>query len=288
MEMQIKDRQAAVAGSFYPASESKLKLEVQNYFKEVDHVLVEPKTRALILPHAGYVFSGAVAAAGVSCISKNKEIDTVVLIGSSHQFAFDGVSINPCANYITPLGKVEVNQELALDLIKSDDMITYRSEAHESEHCLEVQLPFLQEYLEKEFRILPIIIGTRSKKDCKHLASLLKPYFTENNLFLVSTDFSHYPNEKDARMVDELTMKSILKNSTDELVETLHMNQLERIDNLSTSLCGWSSVYTLLALTEKMKSIHIQNVMYRNSADSPYGDKEKVVGYNSICFSDKI
>ena len=127
--------------------------------------LPEPKSDnviALISPHAGYVFSGEVAASSYNQLDPEKKYDNIFILASSHRMSFEGASIYNKGDYITPLGKVKVNQELANKLLKDNPVFNSKSESHIYEHSLEVQLPFLQYRLKNEFRIVPIILGTQS------------------------------------------------------------------------------------------------------------------------------
>jgi MEMO1 family protein len=279
------DRQPAVAGQFYPADSKKLEKELESLFAKAlpnkgSEVL------AIISPHAGYVFSGEVAATAFNQIDINKDYHTIFLIGSSHRSYFYGAAIYVDGNFITPLGTVEVDTALGNKLISEYSFFTNNNEAHKAEHTLEVQLPFLQYKLRKPFRIVPIVIGTDDASVCKKIANALSPYFTSANLFVISTDFSHYPVYADAVKVDKLTADAIETNSPKNLMDVLRSNEKLPVSNLLTSLCGWSSVLSLLYITEKNKDLKISLIEYKNSGDSkPYGDTSRVVGYTAMTVS---
>ena len=278
------DRQPAVAGKFYPATEKELKTTLKTLFskakpRSVGNVL------GVICPHAGYVFSGEVAASGYNQVDPDKQFDNVFIIASSHQVFFDGASVYSKGDYITPLGKVKVNLELAGKLIKENPVFTYNPDADKTEHSIEVQVPFLQYHLKKNFRLVPIVIGTQSKETCKQIAAALKPYFMEGNLFVFSTDFSHYPSYSDAKIADKATCDAIASGSADKLLKVLDDYRKKDIPNLATNLCGWTSILTLLEITGQDKSFKITPVHYMNSGDSGYGDKKQVVGYWSLAVS---
>ena len=276
-----EDRQPVVAGQFYPAGPEKLSSELAGLFeRSADRQLED--VIAIISPHAGYVFSGQVAASSFRQLDPDKAYDNVFVLASSHQMSFEGGSIYSEGDYLTPLGKVKVNKELAEELIRENDVFSGRKDAHQYEHSLEVQLPFLQYHLHGDFRIVPVIIGAQEYSTCEKLAAALKPFLNEKNLFVVSTDFSHYPDYDDARLIDKLTAEAILSNDPVKFIQTLRENKQKKIRGLSTSLCGWSSVLTLMYMTgDTDAGYHL--IEYRNSGDvSPYGDKERVVGYCSI------
>jgi MEMO1 family protein len=276
------DRQPAVAGQFYPADPATLRSDLSKLFakalpKQSGVVL------AVIVPHAGYVFSGEVAATSFNQLDPDKKYDNIFILASSHRMSFEGASIYNKGDYMTPLGKVKVNIELANRLLKDYPVFNSRAEAHTGEHSLEVELPFLQYKLKTDFRIIPIILGTQSPSTAKKIAEALKPFLNENNLFVISSDFSHYPSYEDARMVDKITATAITMNSPDLLLKTLEDNDSKGVNNLVTSLCGWTSVLSLLYMTEGRKDLAYKAIEYQNSGDSKlYGDTDRVVGYNSI------
>ncbi len=276
------DRQPAVAGQFYASNPNQLKTDLAALFHDAvpdqSHNVV-----AVIAPHAGYVFSGEVAASGYNQLDPEKNYENVFILASSHRMTFDGASVYTKGNYITPLGTVNVNIELAKKLVETDPVFTSKSEAHIYEHSLEVQLPFLQYHLNKPFRIIPIILGTQNVSTCEKIGKALKPYLKEGNLFVISTDFSHYPSYEDACEADQVTARAITQNSPDFLLQTLEDNDRKGYDNLATSLCGWTSVLSLLYMTEDNGNFSYKLVEYKNSGDSKlYGDKDRVVGYCSI------
>jgi AmmeMemoRadiSam system protein B/AmmeMemoRadiSam system protein A len=276
------DRKPAVAGQFYSSDPIRLRADLSTLFanalpRQTENVL------ALISPHAGYVFSGEVAASSFNQVDPGKTYENIFILASSHRMSFEGASIYNKGNYVTPLGTVKVNRELANKLLKENPVFTDKADAHILEHSLEVQLPFLQYRMKTEFRIVPIVLGTHSASVSKKIAKALKPYLNEKNLFVISTDFSHYPTYEDACIVDKLTADAIVKNSPDHLLKVLDENDLKGFDNLATSLCGWTSVMSLLYMTEGRKDVAYKEIQYQNSGDSPqYGDKDRVVGYYSI------
>jgi AmmeMemoRadiSam system protein B/AmmeMemoRadiSam system protein A len=280
---ELTDREPVVAGQFYPGRSDELRADLIKLFSEAEQKKVEGEVLAIITPHAGYVFSGNVAASSFNQINPRKKYGTVFVIGSSHRTAFDGASIYNRGNYKTPLGTVNVDLEIANNLINKYDVFKYRPDAHSYEHSIEVQLPFLQHIMETEFKIVPIIIATQNSGTCKKIASALAPYFNSDNLFVISTDFSHYPMYEDAIKVDNLSASAIISNDPDELLSTLKKNDQMNISNLATSMCGWTSVLTLMYITENIPDIKYYPIKYKNSGDVKYyGDKSRVVGYYSI------
>jgi AmmeMemoRadiSam system protein B len=186
-------RKPAVAGSFYPSDPSQLKSQIESYFQALANKPVRSDVAAVIVPHAGYVFSGEVAASAFAQIDPEREYERIFLIGTSHLMYMNGASIYKTGDFSTPLGIVKVDTELAGKLIKENSVFEDIPEAHGQEHSLEVQLPFLQCRFKKPFKIVPIIIGTQSIATCHKIANALKPWFNDKNLFVISSDFSHYP-----------------------------------------------------------------------------------------------
>jgi AmmeMemoRadiSam system protein B/AmmeMemoRadiSam system protein A len=278
------DRKPYAAGKFYPDNPDSLRTQLSQLFQNA-----KPRTaqhlQAIICPHAGYVFSGTVAASGINQVDPDKVYDNIFIIGSSHQASFMGASIYNKGNYVTPLGKVAVNIALAGELIKSNPVFSYVYDADLNEHCIEVEVPFLQYHMKKPFKIVPIVIGSQSTQTCKRIAQALKPYFNEHNLFVVSSDFSHYPPYNDAKSTDKATCDAILTNNPDALMKVLGEYEKKNVPNLVTNLCGWTSVLTLLYMTAGDATVTYTPVQYMNSGDSRYGDHSQCVGYWSIAIT---
>jgi AmmeMemoRadiSam system protein B/AmmeMemoRadiSam system protein A len=284
--LSLVDRPMAVAGSFYPSDPAELRTMLGDLFSKAKPASVKDVI-AIICPHAGYEFSGVVAASSYNQVDPDKQYDNVFIIGSSHHVAFMGASIYNIGDYQTPLGKVKVNIDLANKLIKENVVFSFHPEAEQNEHCVEVQVPFLQYHLKKSFTLVPIILGTQSPESCKKIANALRPYMNGNNLFVISSDFSHYPPYNNALVVDKTTCNAILTNQPDSLLKALKENEDKNVPNLATSLCGWTSVLTMLYMTEDDPGIKMTPVYYQNSGDSKYQDKSQVVGYWSIAISKK-
>jgi len=279
-------RPMAAAGSFYPSDSAQLRTLLGDLFSQAKPASTRDVV-AIICPHAGYEFSGVVAASSFNQLDPGKKYDNIFVIGSSHHVAFMGASIYNAGDYQTPLGKVKVNIDLANKLIKENAVFSYNPDADRNEHSVENQVPFLQYYLKKSFTLVPIILGTQSTESCRKIARALKPYLNGNNLFVISSDFSHYPPYPDALAVDKKTCDAILTNQPDRLLSTLKENEENNVPNLVTSLCGWTSVLTLLYMTEGDPSITMTPIYYQNSGDSKNKDKSQVVGYWSIALSKK-
>ena len=277
-----EDRQPAVAGQFYPGRPDELKRMLDELFSKAVARKGLPNVVAIIVPHAGYVYSGEVAASGFNQIDPDKVYDNVFVLGPSHHVGFEGASVYCSGNFITPLGTVEVNRELGEELIKKNTMFTRRTDAHAYEHSVEVEIPFLQHQLKKHFRIVPIVLGANRPETCRKIGEALRPFLNEKNLFVISTDFSHYPKYDDAVTVDKATGDAIVSNSPDNLMKTVRRYEESGMPNLATCLCGVSGVLTLLYMTSPSADVIYHPIQYKNSGDVPVGDKEHVVGYYAI------
>jgi MEMO1 family protein len=281
-----KTREAQFAGQFYPGNKNALNQQLDELFEQAGILTkISPRSQllqALIVPHAGYVFSGLVAASAYNQIPENAAYKRVFVLASSHRYSFNGAAVFCTGNYKTPLGEVKVDTQLSNELLNSSEFFTEFNDAHENEHSLEVQLPFLQHKLGNNFLLVPIILGTHEPEICKKIAQKLNPWFTEENLWVISSDFSHYPEYENACKVDELTATAICINKQEKLQTVLKENKKFQISNLATSLCGWTSVLTLLNITENREYTY-EKIFYQNSGDAKdYGSKNRVVGYWAI------
>jgi hypothetical protein len=281
------DRQPFAAGRFYPADKGELTKSLSGLFANCKKTQNNLRVRAIISPHAGYIFSGEIAASAFSAIPENAVYKNIFIIGSSHVMFYDGASVYNKGDYITPLGKISVNREIANQLILKEAVFGFPADAHLKEHSIEVQIPFIQYYFKDNPTIVPIIIGTDDEKRVKKIAEALRPWFTPENLFIISSDFSHYPAYKDAIETDNLTAMSIESGNPVTFLNTLKNNASKNIPGLATSMCGWTSGLTLLYLSEGSKNLGIKLLDYCNSGDSPSGGKAEVVGYNAMVMTEK-
>jgi AmmeMemoRadiSam system protein B/AmmeMemoRadiSam system protein A len=281
-QSRSEDRNPIAAGRFYSANKETLTNDLANLFSGCVKPEPDLKVRAIICPHAGYVFSGKIAASAYSALKRDASFKNIFIIGSSHVMAFNGASVYNTGDFITPLGKMKVNFEIANKLKNENKSFNFPVTAHLQEHSIEVQIPFIQYYFKNEIPIVPIIIGTDNKNTIKEIAAALKPYFTSDNLFIISSDFSHYPSYKDALVIDKITADAIIRKNSDSFLKILSQNESKGISGLATSMCGWTSGLTLLDLAENNKELKFIKIAYCNSGDSQYGNKDEVVGYNAI------
>ena len=278
----LQNRGPAVAGSFYPSGHDELQQMLSMYFAKAPAHKKDREVRAIISPHAGYVFSGEVAAAAFTQVDPQKVYKTIFIIGSSHRNAFAGASVYSTGNYITPLGMVNTDLETARKLVNENKILAFDPQYHRSEHSIEVQVPFLQYWLKTDFKIVAILLGTQDTATCAMIAEALEPYFTPDNLFVISTDFSHYPGYDDAVKTDKQVADAIVTNDPRKFLLSVENPTKTHTANLATACCSWPSVLTLMYLTEKKTDLAYKQVLYKNSGDSPYGEKDRVVGYYAL------
>ena len=280
-------RPATQANRFYTGDAMELSEQVDSLLALHKGSNIYNNVAALIVPHAGYEYSGNVAATAYTTLDPNKTYKRIFLLGPSHHEWLDGASVNIEADYYaTPLGQVKVDHETALQLTTADSLFAYHPAAHEQEHCLEVQLPFLQRLFvhhDKEVPpIVPIIVSTNNFNKLKRMAEVLKPFFTDENLFIVSSDFSHYPSYEDACEVDAKTGKAIETGNVEELIATIEANAQSGKRNLATSACGAFPIITLMLMLDN--HYEVKHLLYQNSGDVDRHGRSRVVGYHAFAF----
>ena len=284
-EVQIGDpiptiRSAAVAGDWYPADAVELKAQIEQYLSQAPSIATKKKPRVIIVPHPGLDYGGATAAYAYKTIAPF-HYDNIYLIGVSHTGSFDGISFGDFNYYETPLGKIKVNRDVTSYLRKKSLRFKFIPEAHEKEHSLEIQLPFLQTIFNK-FQIIPIILSAQNNKDPELLANVLYQAIGPNDLIVISTDLSHYPIYDDANIIDKETLKAILTLNPGQFISKFQKLKRELPKNTSTLACGERAILTGLYLTDKLNLREARLLHYENSGDRPIGNKEEVVGYGAM------
>lgn len=264
-------REPAVAGAFYPAEPEALRAAVKGYTERAENRPFDGELLALISPHAGYMFSAQVAAYGYKHL---KGIHTVILIGPSHRGSLRGASVYAKGSFRTPLGAVKIDEGLAESLLDEKAGVTFNPQAHEKEHSLEVQLPFLQERL-KDFKIVPIVIGVPPAETMEHLAVRLAEVLSKRKdvMLVASTDFSHYHDYETAVKMDERMISAIERLSLREVERLLYGGEGE--------LCGAYPALLVMDAARRVGATASVLFKYANSGDVT-GEKSKVVGYASI------
>ena len=254
-------RQPAVAGMFYPADKKILKDDISDYLKNVKcEAWNNPK--AIIVPHAGYVYSGPIAASAYKQLIPYKDkINRVVLLGPSHRVAFNGVAVSDADFFATPLGNIPLDKK-GVQLLSALPQVVVSEQAHREEHSLEVQLPFLQEVL-NEFTLIPLVVGDVERHEVAKVIDLF--WGDQNTLFVISTDLSHYHSYNEAKNMDR---------KTSDAIENLKAEQIGYDD-----ACGRNGLKGMITVAEE-KQLSIDTLDLRNSGDTA-GDKNRVVGYGA-------
>lgn len=264
-----------VAGSFYPAESVLLAGQISKYLNDANPGTIEGDIIALISPHAGYIYSGPVAAYGYKAISGRK-YDTVVIIGINHHVLFDGVAYLEKDFYRTPLGDLAIDLEFTRKLARTEkDALTKNPKVYDEEHSAEVEIPFLQTVL-KDFKIVVLLMGRPDYDTCRKLARGLVKTIKESGkkvLIVASTDLSHYFEYKDAMAKDRVTLSELLNFDARRFTEKVSEGECE--------LCGSAAVVTALIASKDLGADKIRVLKYANSGDTA-GDKSRVVGYASV------
>lgn len=272
-----KVREPAVAGAFYPGTEEALRATVTGLLDKAAPPAIEGKILGLISPHAGYIYSGAVAAEAYKLVV-GRSFDAVVLVAPSHHVFFHGSSIYSQGPYRTPLGLIEVDKELADAIASGDPSITFRPEAHQREHSLEVQLPFLQVAV-ADLRIVPIVMADQSFENCERLsAAIAKAVKGKNVLLVASSDLSHFHPYDEAVRLDQVVIDHVVNYECEELARDLEARKSEA--------CGGGPIMTVLLAARRLGATRVVKLAYANSGDVT-GDKSGVVGYMSAAIVDE-
>ncbi len=271
-------REPVVAGSFYPGDPETLRAQVNKYLDEAESSAYPRADLVLgvIAPHAGYIYSGSVAAYGYSCL-KHTDFDGFVVIAPSHRGRFDGASVIPEGEYATPLGDVHIDSEIGAALLKKDNF-EFIHQAHEMEHSLEVQVPFIQ-VINEDALIVPVIVGTADLDICSEIGNSIASVLIDlkkNYGIIVSTDLSHYHDYDSAMKLDNAFVKGLESFDTRELKSVLSSGKGEA--------CGAGAVFAGMAAAEGLGAKKISVVKYANSGDTA-GPRDQVVGYLSAVFS---
>ncbi|NQV16019.1 AmmeMemoRadiSam system protein B [bacterium] len=255
-------RPAAVAGSFYPADPAFLQKQLIQLLSEATYKsALVPK--AIIVPHAGYIYSGSIASAAYRSIQQhNDTIRKVILFGPGHRVAVHGLAVPRVNQFQTPLGDINLDQKTIRELVDTFTQVSYSDLAHSEEHSIEVQLPFLQTALDK-FSLIPLVVGDATEIEVAAVIEHL--WGDDETLIVISSDLSHFHNYDKAVRVD---------TETAEIIESFRgMDLSER------SACGRIPISGILLVARK-KKMNIQRFDLRNSGDTA-GDRQRVVGYGA-------
>ncbi len=260
-------RQPAVAGQFYPGNADVLRRDIRAYLDEATLPQDLGAVRAVIAPHAGYIYSGPIAGFAFKALAAlPKKQWTVFLLGPAHRVYFQGVALGNFSAFRTPLGDAPIATERVEEMLARSPLYTRAPQAHAPEHCLEVEVPFLQMTL-PDFELVPMLFGEVEPQD---VARDLADHIGEDDLIVVSSDLSHFYPYDTARRLDQSWLEALLAGKAEEV--------------LGGEACGRAPATTLM-LIARQKGWKPHLLDYRNSGDTA-GDKWQVVGYASVAYTD--
>ena len=262
-------RKPVVAGQFYPQTEASLRKMLS---KLVDTGSEKQDVKGVIMPHAGYVYSGHVAGTTVSKVELKK---TAIILGTNHTGSGEPFSIMTKESWMTPLGEVKIDIEIAGSILKESALLKEDSLAHLHEHSIEVEVPFLQ-YLKSDIKIVPIVVSSRDIKEYQQLGREIAEGFKKVGraaFFVASTDFTHYEPRLAAEEKDRLAIDAILGLDEEKLFQVVKENNI--------SMCGLAPTCTLIGICKNLGAKKAGLVKYQTSGDIT-GDHASVVGYGGI------
>ncbi len=270
---QEKDvRNPMLAGTWYPGNPEVLRQTITDYLSKANPSVAEGKVVMMIVPHAGYAYSGQVAAYSYKLMQRTAP-KLVFLIGPSHRVGFRGLSVSQYSGYKTPLGVAPVDQDLAKKLLSINPQMKWVPQADTQEHSLEIQIPFLQTVL-KDFHIVPIIMGEQDLETCTLLAKSVIQVLpdSEKAVILASTDLSHFHTDQQARALDGEFIKHVRERNPEALAKAVASGSCEA--------CGAGPTIAAMLVARELGANCSVILNYANSGDVT-GDRRQVVGYLS-------
>ncbi|MBU1035413.1 MAG: AmmeMemoRadiSam system protein B [bacterium] len=279
---KLEIRKPAVAGSFYAGDSKSLNIQIENCFLHKigpgEIPLVNPKRQnniiGLISPHAGYIYSGPIAAHGFYKIALDGKPDTIIILGPNHRGFGADVSIMAEGKWKTPLGELEIDKTLAEKILKNSKIIKMDRKAHQFEHSIEVQLPFIQYIFGTNIKIIPICMTRQDiDTDIEIAQSICSSVVDKNILIIASSDFTHYEPQKYAENVDKQAINAILEFNPKKLYDIIYRQNL--------TMCGPGPITVMLIVCETLGAKKAELLKYATSGDVS-GMYDQVVGYASI------
>lgn len=276
-------RPAAVAGKFYPEDATRLTSAVKGFLADAVPARRE-RPLALVLPHAGYVYSGQIAADGWRQ-AMEQSYDLVVVLGTNHtRPQFEGMSVWAGGGFRTPLGVALVDEAAAAALLAADPACRFEPEVHASEHSIEVQVPFAQIVL-PGVKILPAVVGAENPATCERLGRALAGVVANRRALIVaSSDLSHYPPAEDAAVSDRAVLTAIAKLDAAALSTAITSQRSAGHPNLVTCACGEAPIRVALAAVRALGARHGTVLSWATSGDTSVGERDRVVGYGAVMF----
>jgi AmmeMemoRadiSam system protein B/AmmeMemoRadiSam system protein A len=273
---QEKIRESVIAGSWYPGHPETLKKQIGEYLDEAPPTPLGGELVGLIVPHAGYMYSGGIAAHAYKLLLQ-QSFDRVLILAPSHRAHFQGASVYRLGGYRTPLGIVPLDQDLIESLFRQSSLFHYVPGAESQEHSLEIQLPFLQVVL-REFRLTPILMGDQSFESSQKLAEAIARGCKGNRVLLIaSTDLSHFHPYKEAKHLDQVVLDRVAVFDPAGLSKDLEKGLCEA--------CGGGPMVALMLAARKLGANKAKVLQYANSGDVT-GDTHGVVGYMAAAVVD--
>lgn len=287
--MREKIRKPAVAGSFYGGDKKSLEEQIKNCFLHPLGPGTVPKPtswrknasalRAVVCPHAGYTYSGPVAAWSFAELARSGIPETVVILGPNHRGIGCHVSVPDADAWETPLGKVKINRKM-LDALCADGVAERDERAHVSEHSIEVQVPFLQYLFGNEFSLAPVSFLMQSYAAARRTAEALHKLYEEFDFMLVaSSDMTHYETHASASKKDSLALSYIQELRARELEDVIRKNDI--------TMCGYCPVMAAMEFS-KLRGVKTGHLLNYATSGEVSGDKSHVVGYAAVAFSTKL
>ncbi len=280
-------RKAVAAGRFYPADESELRRTVTRLLKDARHISHPGPVIGVTAPHAGYVFSGEVAAAALKQLSA-KGVQTVILVGGHGGVRLGGASVYPKGSYETPLGRVAIDEAVARDIIASSKRVRYVPSAHKGDHALEALVPFIQVHMPAA-KIVPVQVWTEDAAVIDDVAQAIARAMAAPGrkcVIVNSTDLAHYPDYETAKVADTAYMKAVVTlDARKILAAEKSLRARHKAAGLECAACGTPGVAVTVAACSLLGVKRAAPVMYRSSGDAAgIGDRRRVVGYGAIAY----
>ncbi|MDP1992821.1 MAG: AmmeMemoRadiSam system protein B [Syntrophales bacterium] len=277
-------RPPVVAGKFYPESAAVLKSAIEKFMKSAAPAQAQTPL-GIVVPHAGYIYSGQICADGYNQV-RSGAYEVVVILGTNHTAPdLRKIALYPGAGFQTPLGTVPVDEELVAALIAASPDCKADKAPHVCEHSIEVQIPFIQ-FLFPRGKIVPAVVGMADVGLYTRFgAALAKVLKGKKALIVASSDLSHYPSAADAEIVDRKTLAAVASLDPTVLHNTIQAQMARRIRGLDTCACGEAPIMAAMATVKALGARGGRVVSYANSGDIPIGDRERVVGYGAVVFT---
>lgn len=267
-------KKSIIAGSWYPGNPTVLRKDIERYFDAVPEQNFTGDIVGLIAPHAGYMYSGRIAAYAYKLV-RGRTYDAVIVVGPSHRVAFRGASVWSRGGYETPLGIVPIHEEIAERIKHTGATVEDIPQAHLQEHSVEIQLPFLQVAL-GDFSFLPLVMGEQDSHSCRKLAEAICESTTGRTILLVgSSDLSHFYSDHAAKKIDAVTLAYLKNGDAAGLCDKLQNGDIEA--------CGGGPMAVVMLAARMLKADQARLLHYANSGDIT-GDKSSVVGYAAAVY----